>query len=79
MGFKLETPKMVDGERDWVYGILCKGRRVSNGDRISIDHPLTLVVGKGTFEDLDDVDVVDAEDAEAGNGEVDDFEEVKEP
>ena len=79
MGFKLETPKMVDGERDWVYGILCKGRRVSNGDRISIDHPLTLIVGKGTFEDLDDVDMVDAEDAEAGNGAVDEFEEVKEP
>ena len=74
MGFRLNPRKMVDGERDWVYGILCHGRHVSNGDRISIDHPLTLIVGKGTIEDLDDVDVVDAE--EVDGGETDDFEEV---
>jgi beta-lactam-binding protein with PASTA domain len=79
MGFHLETPKMVDGEKDWVYGILCKGHHVSNGDRISIDNPLTLIVGKGTIEDLDDIDMVGAEDVEGGASDVDDFEEVKEP
>ena len=70
-----ETPwVMVDGEKDWVYGVLCHGRQVSNGDRISIDHPLTLMVGKGTIEDMDDVDMVDAEEMEEGG--TDDFEEV---
>lgn len=77
MGFRLNPPQMIDGEKDWVYGILCRGRRVSNGDRISIDHPLTLIVGKGTIEDLDDVDMVGIEEEEEGA--VDDFEEVKEP
>ena len=75
MGFRLNPHKMVDGEKDWVYGILCRGRHVSNGDRISIDNPLTLIVGKGTIEDLDDIDMVGAEEAEDG---ADDFEEVVE-
>ena len=77
MGFRLNPHKMVDGEKDWVYGILCHGRHVANGDRISIDHPLTLIVGKGTIEDLEDVDMVDAEEVEEGG--TDDFEEVQEP
>ena len=50
---------------------------MSNGDRVSIDHPLTLIVGKGTIEDLDDVDMIDAEEAGEG-GDTDDFEEVGE-
>ena len=78
MGFRLNPPQLVDGEKDWVYGILCRGRRVSNGDRVSIENPLTLMVGKGTIEDLDDIDMVGAEEMDAG-GETDDFEEVKEP
>ena len=75
MGFRLNPHKMVDGEKDWVYGILCRSRHVSNGDRVSIDNPLTLIVGKGTIEDLDDIDMVGAEEAEDGT---DDFEEVVE-
>jgi beta-lactam-binding protein with PASTA domain len=74
MGFRLNPHKMVDGEKDWVYGVMCHGRQVSKGDRISIDHPLTLMVGKGTIEDMDDVDMVDAEEMEEGG--TDDFEEV---
>ena len=50
MGFRLTAPQLIDGEKDWVYGILCQGRRISNGDRIPIDYPLTLMVGKGTLE-----------------------------
>ena len=76
MGFRLNPNKMVDGERDWVYGILCHGRHVANGERISIDHPLTLLVGQGTIEDLDDIDMVGDEEVE--EGETDDFEEVVE-
>jgi hypothetical protein len=80
MGFRLNPHKMVDGEKDWVYGILCHGRHVSNGDRISTDNALTLMVGQGTIEDLDDINMVGSEDAEeAMSGETDDFEEVKEP
>lgn len=79
MGFRLTPPQEVAGEKDWVYGITCRGRRVSNGDRVSIDHPLTLMVGKGTF-DQDDVDIVDGTDGSAeGFGDTDDFTEVAGP
>lgn len=75
MGFRLTAPQLIDGEKDWVYGILCQGRRISNGDRIPIDYPLTLMVGKGTFDDADSVLYVEP----VGESEVDEFEEVKEP
>ena len=52
LGFKLLEPKVVTGEKDWVYGILCRGRRVSAGDRVSIDLPLSLMVGNGEYEDI---------------------------
>lgn len=75
MGFRLTAPQLIDGEKDWVYGILCQGRRISNGDRIPIDYLLTLMVGKGTFDDADSILYVEP----VGESEVDEFEEVKEP
>jgi hypothetical protein len=77
IGFRLTQPQLVDGEKDWVYGILSGGRRLANGERISLDHPLTLIVGKGTIEDMEDIDMVDADEMQEGT--VDDFEEIKEP
>lgn len=77
MGFRLTPAQMVEGEKDWVYGILCRGRRVSNGDRIPIDHPLTLMVGKGTYEEMEDMDYGDSSIEESG--ETDDFVEVTAP
>ncbi len=78
MGFKLTEPQLIDGERDWIYGILCRGRRVSNGDRIPIDYPLTLMVGKGTFDDTEDIEYIDPIYAPTDN-ETDEFEEITEP
>ena len=83
MGFQLTPPQQVVGEKDWVYGILCRGRRVSNGDRVPIDNPLTLMVGSGTYDESTDVDYVDSnydgDQTGTENGDVDDFEEVTEP
>ena len=82
MGFKLTQPQLVVGEKDWVYGIVCRGRRVSNGDRIPIDYPLTLMIGKGNYDESEDVEFVDptyAIDPTEGMSEVDEFEEVKGP
>ena len=81
MGFRLSPTQYVTGEKDWVYGILSRGRRVSNGDRVPIDYPLTLMVGSGTYDDSSDVDYVDSNYANDAmdDGDVDDFEEVTEP
>ncbi len=58
IGFRLLPAQRVAGERDWVYGIVCRGRRVSNGDRLSIDYPLTLLVGNGSVSESDDFEYV---------------------
>ena len=81
MGFRLAPTQRVTGEKDWVYGILCRGRRVSNGDRVPIDYPLTLMVGSGTYDESSDVNYIDGgySSNETGEGDVDEFEEVTEP
>ena len=80
MGFRLAPTQRVTGEKDWVYGILCRGRRVSNGDRVPIDYPLTLMVGSGTYDESADVDYVDSGSSlDMSDGDdVDEFEEVTE-
>ncbi|MBE6259501.1 MAG: PASTA domain-containing protein [Prevotella sp.] len=79
MGFRLLPAQEVPGERDWVYGIVCRGRRVSNGDRIPIDYPLTLLVGGGNIGESDDFEYVDQSYSEPQETTIDDFEEVTEP
>ena len=80
LGFKLLEPKIVTGEKDWVYGLLCKGRRVSAGDRISIDLPLTLMVGNGEYEDIGlGMDYGEPVEITSDQSAVDDFEEVTMP
>ena len=80
MGFRLSPTQRVTGEKDWVYGILCRGRRISNGERIPIEYPLTLIVGSGTYDESADVDYVDGGYSTnmTNEDEVDEFEEVTE-
>ena len=94
IGFKLLPPKLIPGEKDWVYGILCRGRRLSTGDVVSIESPLTLIIGNGSYDSDEDLDYVEPEyrmmpsdvplseessSGFGGIGEEDDFEEVKTP
>lgn len=78
MGFRLLPSLLVVGEKDWVYGIQCRGRRVSNGDRIPIDYPLTLMVGSGSYDDTDNFEYIESSYAVPSEGEVDEFVEVPE-
>lgn len=77
IGFKLLPPKKVMGEKDWVYGIISRGRRVTTGDMVSIDSPLTLIIGSGTYDSEDEeIDYVEPEYRRMLGEEVDEFEEV---
>ena len=58
MGFRLLPPKYVVGEKDWVYGIVSRGRRISTGDVVSIGSPLTLLVGNGHYGGDEEIDYV---------------------
>lgn len=53
MGFKLGPIEYAYGDKDWVLDVKCRGRHVSVGERISIDDPVTLVVGNNDV-DADD-------------------------
>lgn len=47
LGFKLGDPEYVPGERDWVYGLKCRGRSLFEGDLVSTEDLLTIQVGDG--------------------------------
>ena len=84
IGFKLLPPKYVPGEKDWVYGILSRGRRVSTGDMVSIDSPLTLIIGSGMYDsEEEDFDYVEPGYqqfmTDESATEMDEFEEITEP
>ena len=79
LGFKVLPPQFVTGEKDWVYGISCNGRKVSVGERISIEQPLTLLIGSGQYGMDEEINIIEPDlQMEGGDSEVDDFEEVKE-
>ena len=46
-GFRLDSIKYIEGEKDWVYGIMYKGRSLGINDRVPTGAILTLVVGDG--------------------------------
>ena len=83
LGFKLLPPKRILGERDWVYGITSRGRQLSTGDHVSIEWPLTLLIGNGQYgEEDEDINYTEPEfkypEEELGS-DVDEFEEVTTP
>ena len=45
LGFKLGATEYVQGDPDWVYGIKVNGKNVMAGTKVSINSPITLVVG----------------------------------
>lgn len=47
LGFKLGATEYVQGDPEWVYGIKVNGKNVMAGTKVSINSPITLVVGSG--------------------------------
>ncbi len=80
MGFKVGIPEFVPGEKDWVYGVLVKGKNVQAGDRISIDDMVVIQAGSGMLDAEDTVQFVDpVYDESMESDEFDSFEEVTGP
>lgn len=51
IGFKMGAVKRIDGDLDLVIRAEVMGREVHYGERISIEKPITLVVGNGKTEE----------------------------
>ena len=78
--FRLLPPKLIDGEKDWVYGIQLDGRDVRAGDMVARESMLTLVIGNGAFDEDYNDEFTDDEysddtynDRPVEEGEMDDF------
>ncbi len=50
LGFKLGPNEYIEGDKDWVLGVKCRGRNVVAGERVPIDAPVTLVVGNSEID-----------------------------
>ncbi len=61
MGFKVGPPQYVPGEKEWVYGVTCRGRNLHNGEKVSVDEVLTIQVGDGGMGLDDDITYTDPE------------------
>jgi len=77
IGFNLLSPKIIDGERDWVYGIMAGSKNIQAGDMVSIETPLMLIIGNGTSEDENNTDAM-LDIPEDQSSEEDDFVEITE-
>lgn len=47
MGFKLTAPELIEGEKDWVYGVKYKDKQLTSGEKIPRESVLTLCIGSG--------------------------------
>lgn len=51
LGFKLAATEYVVGDPEWVVGVKVNGKNVSAGTKVSVNSPITLVVGKGGLDE----------------------------
>ncbi len=77
LGFRLLEPKVIDGERDWVYDVQAGGRSLQQGDMVPIETPLTLVIGNGMIGEESEEDMM-LDMPDTTDMETDEFEEVTE-
>lgn len=61
LGFKIGQTQYVPGEKGWVYGIVCRGRNLVAGDKVSVDAMIYLQVGNGTLSEDAVLEVTDVE------------------
>lgn len=57
-GFKLAENQMVNGEKDWVYGVKYQGRQLLAGDKAPTGATLTIMVGDGLASGTVDADSI---------------------
>ena len=79
LDFVVLPPKLVEGEKDWVYGIQCGGRSLAKGDLVAKESHLTLLIGNGLVGEESDMNdyIEDYENGRIMEG-PDDMEEVLE-
>lgn len=78
LGFKVGPTVYVPGEKGWVYGVLCRGRRLAFGDSVPLDAMIVLQVGNGALGENDNLEITDADYSDRESEELIDETEVTE-
>ena len=60
-GFNIVRVDTITGERDWVYDVLCEGRRLQNGEAVPEGSDVIMVVGNGKDNSSSGEPIVDNE------------------
>lgn len=78
LGFKVGDTQYIPGERGWVYGAVCRGRSLTNGERVPVDAMVVLQVGNGQIDASDSLQVTDPiyTEPDEDEAEEDPFEEI---
>ena len=66
LDLRVLPPKLIDGEKDWVYGIKLDGRDVHVGDMVARESQLVLVIGNGSWNDAEDGDFFELPPLDSG-------------
>ena len=56
LDLRVLPPKLIDGEKDWVYGVKLDGRDLHAGDMVARESQIVLVIGNGSWNDFGDED-----------------------
>lgn len=74
LGFRVGQPTFIPGEKDWVYGVIVRGKHLRTGDRVPVDAIVTIEVGNGMRDEDDSLSIVEpmTEDGD----DVDEFVEI---
>jgi hypothetical protein len=60
-GFNIVRVDTITGERDWVYDVLCEGRKLQNGEAVPEGSDVIMVVGNGKDNSSSGEPIVDNE------------------
>lgn len=77
LDFVMLPPKLVEGEKDWVYGIECDGRKLQSGDMVAKESHLVLLIGNGMVsEEADIEEFIEGYGSDSIGNETDSIEEM---
>ena len=70
LDLRILPPKLIDGEKDWVYGVKLDGRDLHAGDMVARESQLVLVIGNGSWNDYGGEDYLELPSLEDGEGSI---------
>lgn len=76
MGLKVAGVEWVPGQKEWVMGLKINGKDIKNGERVSMESPITIVAGSGTKDGVPDSTRLKSEKGK--DSEFNDIEEIEE-